>query len=151
MQWALFGFSPLAGLALLLLVPAARGGAAYVAKNGSPWRWPLYPWSLFVVIAGGVGVRCYSLCVSFHYVSGSQTIFGPYFLVPIGLAVSLIWLEIGIAARRRGVMVAASVDASCAAILATTGHRYEPIYMHFLEMFSRRWAVARFLDNRRLR
>ena len=101
LQWALFGFSPLAALALLLLVPAAQGGAAYVAKNGSPWRWPLYPWSLFFVIAGGVGVRCYSLCVSFHYVNGSQTIFGPYFLVPIGLAVSLIWLEIGIAARRR--------------------------------------------------
>ena len=85
------------------------GGAGYVAKNGSPWRWPLYPWSLFFVIAGGVGIRCYSLCVSFHFVNGSRTIFGPYFLVPIGLALSLVWLEIGIAARRKGVMVAASV------------------------------------------
>ena len=108
LQWALFGFSALAGLVLTSLVPAARGGAALVAKNGSPWRWPLYPWSLFFVMAAGLGVRCYSLCVSFHYVGGSRTIFGPYFLVPIGLAVSLVWLEIGIASRRRGVMVAAA-------------------------------------------
>ncbi len=135
LQWALFGFSPLAGLALLLLVPAARGGAAYVAKNGSPWQWPLYPWSLFFVIAGGVGVRCYSLCVSFHYVNGSQTIFGPYFLVPIGLALSVVWLEIGIAAQRRGVMVAASAMPLLLAYLATTGHRYEPVYLHFLHLF----------------
>ena len=135
LQWALFGFSPLAGLALLLLVPAARGGAAGVAKNGSPWRWPLYPWSLFFVIAGGVGARCYSLCVSFHYVKGSQTIFGPYFLVPIGLALSVVWLEIGIAAQRRGVMVAASAMPLLLVYLATTGHRYEPVYLHFLYLF----------------
>ncbi|HEX3450569.1 MAG TPA: hypothetical protein VHS97_20105, partial [Isosphaeraceae bacterium] len=135
LQWALFGFSPLAGLVLLLLVPAARGGVALVAKNGSPWRWPLYPWSLFFVMAGGVGVRCYSLCVSFHYVGGSRTIFGPYFLVPMGLALSLIWLEIGIVARRRGVMVVASLMPLALAFMATTGFRYEPVYLHFLDLF----------------
>ena len=99
LQLALFAFSPLAAACLLLLIPAARGGAAYVATNGSPWRWPLYPWSLFFVIAIGVALRCYSLCFSFHYVNGSRTIFGPYFLVPIGLAVALVWLEIGITAH----------------------------------------------------
>ena len=135
LQWSLFGFSPLAALALLLLLPAARGGPGYVTANGSPWRWPLYPWSLFFVLAGGVGIRCYSLCVSFHFVNGSQTIFGPYFLVPIGLALSLVWLEIGIAARRRGVMLAASVMPIFLALLAMTGHRYESVYMNFLDMF----------------
>ena len=135
LQWSLFGFSPLAGLVLLSLVPAARGGPAFVAKNGSPWRWPLYPWSLFFVMAGGVGVRCYSLCVSFHYVEGSRTIFGPYFLVPIGLAIALISLEIGIAGRRRGVMVVASMMPLALAFMATMGHRYEPVYLHFLDLF----------------
>ena len=57
LQWALFGFSPLAGLALLPLVWAAQDGREYVANNGSPWCWPLYPWSLFVVLAGGLAVR----------------------------------------------------------------------------------------------
>jgi hypothetical protein len=135
LQWALFGFSPLAGLAILLLLPAAGCGPGYVTSNGSPWRWPLYPWSLFFVLACGVGIRCYSLCVSFHFVNGSQTIFGPYFLVPIGLALSLVWLEIGIAAGRQGVMIAASAMPLFLALLATTGHRYEPIYMNFLDMF----------------
>ncbi len=135
LQWALFGFSPLAALALLPLVPAARGGAAYVAENGSPWRWPLFPWSLFFVMAGGVGIRCYSLCVSFHYVEGSRTIFGPYFLIPIGLAVALVWLEIAIAARRRGVMVLASMMPLALVLLAPAGFRYEPVYLHFLDLF----------------
>jgi hypothetical protein len=135
LQWALFGFSPLSALVLLLLVPAARGGAAYVAKNGSPWRWPLFPWSLFFVMVGGVGVRCYALCVSFHYVGGSRSIFGPYFLVPIGLALALIWLEIGIAARRRGVMVAASIVPMILVFVAMMGHRYEPVYLRFLDLF----------------
>ena len=57
LQWSLFGFAASAGLVLMSLVPAARGGASLVAKNGSPWRWPLYPWSLFVVMAAGLGVR----------------------------------------------------------------------------------------------
>jgi hypothetical protein len=135
LQWGLFGFSAMAGLVLLPLVPAARGGAGMIAKNGSPWRWPLYPWSLFVVMAAGLGARCYSLCVSFHYVHGSRTIFGPYFLVPIGLAVSLVWLEIAIAAKRRGVMVAAAAAPLCLACLAMTGHRDQAVYLHFLAMF----------------
>ncbi len=96
-------------------------GRLMSTKNGSPWRWPLYPWSLFFIIAGGLGVRCYSLCVSFHFVNGNRTIFGPYFLVPIGLAVSLIWLEIGIAARRPGVMFAASAMPILFAFVSTTG------------------------------
>ena len=87
------------------------------------------------MIAGGLGVRCYSLCVSFHYVNGSRTIFGPYFLVPIGLAVSLSGSRSGSPARRRGVMVAASAMPLVLACLATTGHRYEPVYMHFLALF----------------
>ncbi len=135
LQWALFGFSPLAALVLLLLVPGARGGAAYVTKNGSPWRWPLYPWSLFLIMAGGLALRCYSLCMSFHYVNGSRTIFAPYFLVPVGLAVSLIWLEIGIAGQRKGVMFAASVVPFVLTYVATTGHRYEPVYLSFWTEF----------------
>ena len=87
------------------------------------------------MIALGVGVRCYSLCVSFHYVNGSRTIFGPYFLIPIALAVGLVWLEIGIAARRRSVMLAASLTPVLLVYLATTGHRYEPVYMTFLGTF----------------
>jgi hypothetical protein len=144
LQWALFGFAPMAGLAVASLVPAARRGRAYLEKNGSPWRWPLYPWTLFVVLVGGLSVRCSSLCVSFHYVNGSRTIFGPYFLVPIGLAVSLVWLELGIVSGRRRVMISASALPLGLALLAATGHPHEPVYRHFLGMFLNTLGVSPF-------
>jgi hypothetical protein len=137
LQWALFGFSPAAALAVVTLAPAARRGAAAVAKNGSPWRWPLYPWSLFFVMVIGLGVRAYSLCISFHYVEGSRTIFGPYFLVPIGLAVSLVWLEIGLSSRRREVIFAACALPLLLAFVAAFGHRDDQVYRDFLAVFSR--------------
>jgi hypothetical protein len=135
LQWLLFAFSPMAALALTPLVAAARAGAAFVARNGSPWRWPLFPWSLFVVMAIGLAVRCSTLCVSFHFVEGHDSIYGHYFLVPIGLAVSLIWFEIGIASCRRGVMAVASAVPLGLAFLAMTGHRHDPVYTQFLRLF----------------
>ncbi len=65
--------------------PGLAGGL-YLAKNGSPWQQPLYPWSLFFVIALGIGIRCYSLCVSFHFRERQPNhLCGPYFLVPFGI------------------------------------------------------------------
>ncbi|MHB1555942.1 MAG: hypothetical protein ACYC61_00545 [Isosphaeraceae bacterium] len=135
LQWALFGFGPAAALAVVLLVPAARGGSAALDKNGSPWRWPLYPWSLFVVLAGALCVRAWSLCVSFHYVEGSRSIFGPYFLVPIGLAAALVWLEIGLASRAPRASASACVLPLALVLLAAFGHRDEPVYAGFLARF----------------
>ena len=86
---------------------------------------------------GGLCVRCSSLCVSFHYVEGSRTIFGPYFLVPIGLAVCLVWLEIGIASGRAGIMFAASALPLAPGILAMIGQGDNPVYRQFLGMFIR--------------
>ena len=100
LRWLLAGFSPLAGLATLTLLPAIRRGANYVRDNGSPWQWPWYPWPLFVVLGVGVGLRSYALCVSFHPSRGPATMFEPYFLVPFLFAVNVLLLEIGIASRR---------------------------------------------------
>lgn len=141
LQWALFGFGPAAALAVMLLVPAARRGSAALEKNGSPWRWPLYPWSLFVVLAAGLCVRAWSLCVSFHYVprsigfEESRSIFGPYFLVPIGLAAALVWLEIGLASRAPRASASVCVVPLVLVLLAALGHRDEPVYAGFLARF----------------
>jgi hypothetical protein len=51
LMWGLFGFSSVAGLVFLTLLPAIRRGREYVRNNGSPWRWPLYPWTLFGLLA----------------------------------------------------------------------------------------------------
>ena len=119
LRWLLAGFSPLAGLVTLTLLPAVRRGANYVRNNGSPWQWPWYPWPLFVLLAIGVGLRCYALCVSFHPSRGAATMFEPYFLVPWLYAVNVVLLEIGIT-RRRAALVGWMMAAPLALVLLST-------------------------------
>src|SRR5262249_8748105 len=97
--WGLFGFSTVAGLVFLTLLPAIRKGPDYVRDNGSPWRWPLYPWTLFGLLALAVPARAFLLCWSMHLLTGANSddlVFGPYFVVPFGFAVAILLLEIGI-------------------------------------------------------
>jgi hypothetical protein len=87
LMWGLFAFATVAGLAFLTLLPAIRLGPAHVHDNGSPWPWPLYPWSLFVFLAVAVPGRAWLLCWSMQLLDGAaqdQSIFGLYFLVPFG-------------------------------------------------------------------
>ena len=86
-------------------------------------------------MVGALCVRSWSLCVSFHYVEGSRSSFGPYFLVPIGMAVALVWLEIGIAAGRRGIMTAASVVPLFLACLAVAQPPTDWVYQQFMGRF----------------
>ncbi len=135
LQWALFGFSTLAGAAFLSLIPAVRRGAGYVAKNGSPWRYPLYPWVLFGLLGGAVCGRASYLCISFHYVGKSDTIFGPYFLVPFLFAVVLLVLEAGIVSRNGLTQRVALIGLSVLPFLAMAGPRHDPVYQSFLSHF----------------
>jgi hypothetical protein len=98
LMWGLFGFSTAAGLAFLTLLPALRRGAEYVQDNGSPWPWPFYPWSLFVVLALAVPGRAVLMCWSLHPLDANhydRLIFGPYFLIPFGFALTILMLELG--------------------------------------------------------
>lgn len=88
------GFTPLAGLTLLLLLPAARAGASLIRDNRTPWPWPYYPWSLFVLLLIGLCVRSYLLSLSFLPESGKETIFDYWFLVPIAAAAIILLQEL---------------------------------------------------------
>jgi hypothetical protein len=136
--WSLFGFSPVAALAFLTLLPAIRRGRAYVRDNGSPWAWAWYPWTLFGVLAFGVAARSALLCFSMHHIPPAETepyIFGPYFLVPLGLAMGVILLEIGLVERRTGVLRAALILPAILTFLTLCGHRADPTYQWFLGRF----------------
>ena len=141
-HWALFGFSTAAGLAFLTLLPAIRRGARYVKGNGSPWRWPLYPWSLFFFLGLGVVGRYYYLCISLHNVEGYRSIFGPYFLVPFGFAVALLILEHGLASGNTGATRFALALPVALLGLAMVGHRPDLVYGRFLAMFQDGMGVA---------
>ncbi len=134
-QWMLFGFSPLAGAAFLSLIPAVRRGPSYVAKNGSPWRYPLYPWVLFGLLGAAVCGRAFYLCISFHFVGKSDSLFGPYFLVPFLFAADLLLLEAGVVSRNRTTQQVALVALPGLLILSVIGHRPDPIYLGFLTAF----------------
>jgi hypothetical protein len=135
LQWMLFGFSPLAALLFLSLIPAIRRGAGYVAKNGSPWRYPLYPWVLFGLLGAAVCGRAFYLCISFHFVGKSDTIFGPYFLVPFFLAVDLLILEAGIVSKKDATQITAMLALPALVYLSAIGHRPDPVYQNFLNTF----------------
>jgi hypothetical protein len=138
LSWALFGFSPAAGLVALALLPAARRGPEAVRDNGSPWRWPLYPWTLFGLLGFGVMARSALLCWSMHHIERAEAepyIFGPYFLVPFLLGVAALLLEIGLAGRRKGVLRAALAVPPILLVLAMVGHRPEVVYQGFLAQF----------------
>lgn len=142
LQWGLFCFSLVAGLVFLTLLPAIRRGPEYVRDNGSPWRWPLYPWVLFGLLALAVPARAFLLCWSMDQpgiLGRNQLIFGPYFVVPFGLALAVLLLEIGLVARRRGVLwIAMAVPLGLIALTLLGHRRADPLYREFLDLFTAR-------------
>jgi hypothetical protein len=109
--WRIWAFSPVSGLVLLTFLPAIRRGPDYVRANGTPWTWPLFPWSLFVFLVFCLGARSYALTLSFdsvlsqgfHDAMQLQSAFAPFFLVPLVLACGVLLLEAGLVARNHRV------------------------------------------------
>jgi hypothetical protein len=131
LPWLLFAFAPCAAVCFALLFPAVWRGADYVRGNGSPWPWPLYPWSLFAILALCVAGRAFYLCFSFHFVARGATIFGPYFLLPLLWCLSVLWLTGAARAGRRLIAEALLLAPILWGILAVI-HRSDPVYMAFL-------------------
>ena len=139
LEWALFGFSPLAGLVALTLLPAIRLGRRYLREKENPWPWAWYPWTLFGVLGFGVLARSPLLCWSMHHLAAGETepfIFGYYFLIPFLFAVAILLLEIGIVEKKSTVLHLALGMPAILAALACSGHRTEAVYRAFLDEFA---------------
>jgi hypothetical protein len=93
LAWGVMGFGTLAAGAMLLLAPAARRQGRDVAVNGTPWSWPLYPWSLFVIVGVGFTLRTIAISFSFESTKGFMSGFQAYFLVPLVYVWLLLWFE----------------------------------------------------------
>ncbi|MCA9066443.1 MAG: hypothetical protein KDA96_25420 [Planctomycetaceae bacterium] len=102
-RWMTAAFPSAAGLIGLFLIPAVRRTSEVVRHNGTPWRWPWFPWTPFVFLAAAVVFRSYSLTMSYDAVQYHthfwDTSFSLYMLVPFLMAMLLILLEIGITER----------------------------------------------------
>jgi len=134
-NWGLFCFSAVMGGVFLTLLPAIRSGPNYVANNGSPWRWPWYPWILFGVLGFGVCARAYYLCYSLHGVVGSSSIFASYFLVPFLLVASILLLEVGLVSHQRTVIRLALLLPAGLVALAMTASPLDAADLGFLALF----------------
>ncbi|MEW4530830.1 hypothetical protein [Maioricimonas sp. JC845] len=114
LEWTIFLFPVVAAGLMLTLLPAARFGPAYANANGTPWRWPLFPWVGFGMLFFAVGMRTFALAMTFgqtgpiwiHLKSGGRaiafdTMWGPYFLIPPVFAVLMLLLEGSLSTRNR--------------------------------------------------
>lgn len=99
-------FPVVCGLALLPLIPVIRRGPSYLAENGTPWKWPMFPWSIFGLLIIGACCRTYLLSLSFFAGKGfgpfsqMDTGFNFYMLIPLALASLILLLEFSL---QRGV------------------------------------------------
>lgn len=147
--WSIFLFSPIAAGILLTLVPAIRRGARYVKDNGTPWLWPLFPWSLFVFLITVVLFRSYALCLSFDPVLDVswnaalelENSFGGIYFVPIILAVSVLCLEGFLSTGNHSVRRAGLLLPFSAIYLAWPGINDSTLYLQFVDQFTEQLAA----------
>ena len=104
-RWLIAAFPLLCGLSILTLIPAVRKGASLVAKNGTPWEWPFFPFAPFVLLIVGLCGRSALLAMAFDPSMGSGSIFGGYFLVPILFACFVVLVEIGFQEKKTSVQL----------------------------------------------
>jgi hypothetical protein len=133
-SWLLLAFPALGAVALLTLLPAARTRPWREPPSNTPWKWPYYPWSLFVFLTVGLAIRSYWLTVAFEPTKGEEGCFAPYFLSPLVLAWSALVLEMGKARRSRGALAAGLALPAAALTLAFAGVGSAPVQ---LGLFSR--------------
>jgi prepilin-type processing-associated H-X9-DG protein len=92
-------FEIIASLIFLCLIPAVRKGAEYFKNNGTPWKWPYFPWSFFGALAFAVCCRVYLMSISFIPGKGVgpftrlETGFDLYMIIPILMAFAVLFTE----------------------------------------------------------
>lgn len=99
-NWGSVWFSIAIALATLVLIPALRRGTESIRDNGTPWSWPLYPVSAFVVLLVLAGIRSHAIWMSFGFY-GTAGKFEPFLLLPILAAVLVVIAETGLGLKRR--------------------------------------------------
>ncbi|MCA8999092.1 MAG: hypothetical protein KDA80_18975 [Planctomycetaceae bacterium] len=144
LEWTIFAFPLIASGLLLTLLPAVKRGSAYIQNNGTPWPWPLYPWSIFFIFFVAIGFRTFALAMTFGpagpmWISlGSgmraisfDTLWGPYFLIPPIFAILVLLVEGSVVTRNMFLAQRVLRSAPLLLVLAVPMSR-GPVFLGFL-------------------
>ena len=93
MAWGVFLFPAIASALLLTLWPAARFRGSDAA-SGTPWHWPWFPWSLFAVMAIGVGLLLVLAQLFLSSRQGARSEFSAVLPAPLGLVSAFLLFEL---------------------------------------------------------
>lgn len=149
-RWRLLLFPSVAGLLALTLIPAVRRGSVSLAENGTPWKWPWFPWTVFAFLAFAVAGRSYYLNISFDEsfgpLSAMYSAFGLYHLIPFALAVLIVLLEISLVEGKESLRKDVLVMAGLIPVLAIPFRLSDPIYASFHAEFTQTLAAPLFLS-----
>ncbi len=104
-------------LAILSLIPSIRRTKRYAAKNGTPWHWPLYPYSIFVLAIIGLIGRTVMMGLSFDPTPANGML-GTWMFVPISLSVTWLLFEIGSAEKDQELLFFSMLLMPCSIALA---------------------------------
>jgi hypothetical protein len=153
-RWRVAMFPCFAGLITLTLIPAVRKGSMACYNNGTPWNWPMFPWSIFAFLLIGVCFRSWTLSISLDTGSMKTSIqsmdsaFGPYFLIPFLLPVICVVLEIAIVERIKKLQNAMMVCGGVLVLMAIPGltpNGHHVTYLSFLKEVTSAVASPLFL------
>ncbi len=140
MPWLTLGFPVACGCGILTLLPAVRRGPSSVGESGTPWEWPWYPGTLFVFLGLCLLARSAAICVSFdpafaldfNAAWNFQSVWGPYFTVPILLAFAVLLMEAAIARRHWATHLAALFLPALCVGLSIPGSEGNAAYREFV-------------------
>jgi hypothetical protein len=141
LQWRLFGFAQAGAAILLSCLYAILRGPSYVSQNGTPWRWPLFPMTIFAFLTLCLVGRANYLCRSFHPIGEGESIFGSYFLVPLVFVIGVLMLAAGKRNRNFDTHTTALLMPVLALMLAVVEPGRDPFYREFLQRFREATSV----------
>jgi len=100
-QVALSLFIPIMATLFLLIIPAIHRGRDYAEDNGTPYRFPLFPMSLFALLLPLVAFRAYWLALAFGPGIRNSVCLEPMAFVPLVFVAGFLFIELGVVTKNK--------------------------------------------------
>lgn len=97
--WASGIYSMAFAMSMLLLIPAMHAKQHLIRTNPTPWKWPLYPLSMFFILIVLAGMRTHAVWMSFSFL-GASVRFEPLLLLPLLVSVIIVVAEVDIRRKK---------------------------------------------------